>query len=140
MNNKLSKYLDPIITLFFLVGVFLLTTRPLRDFDIWFHIKSGEILTQKGVFFYDVFSHSAAGRAWYPYEWLFQVSVYLVQQAFGFESIKYYIAGLMVIMIGAIFITLKKIIGVKTIPAIFVCLIFIVSVFEFITARPQIPA
>lgn len=46
----------------------------IAEYDIWWHIKAGEIITKwRMIPHYDIFSYTAAGRPWLYHEWLFQV-------------------------------------------------------------------
>lgn len=138
--NVIKKKLPLIIKAIFLIAVFLLTIVPLRDPDIWFHLKSGQILSERGLIFYDVFSNSASGRLWIPYEWLFQIAVYHFHTIFGFEAIKYLMAAIITLQIGALYAILRKIFNLDLKLTFVLCFFFMVSVFEQLTARPHIPA
>lgn len=137
--KALLKYPLVFEVIFFLI-IFCLATAPILDFDIWFHIKSGEIISQMGIIHYDVFSHSAGGRQWYPYEWLFQITVYFIQQIFGFESIKYFLASVVAIQIAIFYSILRYILSLNKLSSMLLSFFFFVSVYEFITPRPHIPA
>ncbi len=136
----LKKYWRLITLIIFFIGIYVASILPLRDFDIWFHLKAGEIFLQKGIIHYDVFSHSAQGREWFPYEWLYQVIVYFIQQFLGIEAIKYFNAGLVTLMIFFLYKIFKDIFKSDVLPAICVCLFFFSSIYEFFTARPHILA
>jgi tetratricopeptide (TPR) repeat protein len=46
----------------------------ISDFDIWYHLKTGElILSEKHIPFDDVFSYTASGKPWVVHEWLSEV-------------------------------------------------------------------
>ena len=62
----------------FLGFIFYWARLPLRDFDIWFHIKAGEYIAQHGVTFLEPFSYAAQGRQWIIFEWGFQLFVYFL--------------------------------------------------------------
>lgn len=121
----------------FFIVIFVITINPLRDFDIWFHLKSGEVFSQRGIIFKDVFSYSAQGRKWYPYEWLYQVIIYQFKQIFGFEAIKYFTALLYSLISLTIYITLRKLFKLKAYFAALLIFFFVASTFEFYAARPQ---
>ena len=78
-----KKYLSLSITVIFFLILFTLNISPVWDFDIWFHLKSGEIISQQGIIHHDVFAYTTAGREWFPYEWLFQVAYYQINHLFG---------------------------------------------------------
>lgn len=133
-----QKPLILILTFIFFIFIFSQSVLSLRDFDIWFHIKSGEIISQLGIIHYDVFSHSASGREWAPYEWLFQVFVYHFQNIFGFQAIKYLMAVVVTIHTGIIYLTLRKVFDLNRILSFSLSFIYLVSVYEFLTARPHL--
>lgn len=135
-----SKHWQKIAVAAFFLLVFFLVIVPLKDPDIWFHVKSGELMSERGIFFTDVFSFSAYGRAWAPYEWLFQVGVYWVQTLFGFEFIKYVMAAIVTVQIGIMYAILRRILRLSRIASCIFSFFYLVSVFEFFTARPQVPA
>ncbi len=60
------------------------TLSPIRNYDYWWHLKSGAlILRTGGVPRTDPFSFTAPGTPWIDHEWLFQVLLYLGHQALG---------------------------------------------------------
>ncbi len=137
--TSLKKYLPWIYELAFLGFIFHWARLPLRDFDIWFHIKAGEYIAQHGVTFLEPFSYSAAGRQWIIFEWGFQLFVYWLS-----------LIGLWIIppVIGIVtcilFYTLNRILRlvghVSTGTALFLSFFFFSSTFEFYTARPHVIA
>lgn len=139
MNYKLilPKLIPELV---FLSLIFFLTVVPMRDFDIWFHIKSGEIITKMGLIHKDVFSFTALGREWAPYEWLFQVISYYIQQVFGFDSIKYFMAGIITFQAAIFVLLFRKIFRLNLLISFALSFIFISSVYEFFTARPHVVA
>ncbi len=128
-----------LVVLFFVVLFFLAATPP-DSFDILAHIKIGEYITKKGIFSYDIFSHSAQGRTWYPYEWVFQVAVYQFKMIFGFDALRYLVGFFAVYMVGIIYLILRRIFKLQTIYSLVFCFFFFVMVDDFFTARPHIVA
>lgn len=110
------------------------------DYDLWFHIKSGEVFLQKGILFSDVFSHSALGREWIPHEWLFEIIVYLVQKFISFDAIKYFLAIFASLQALMIYLIARKVISLGFSSSILVSLFYFVSTYEFFTQRPHIVA
>src|SRR5450759_960668 len=140
---RISKYtisygIIALLIFFILIG--WLSVIPLNDYDIWFHLKSGEVIVQKGIIHYDVFSYNTAGREWFPYEWLFQVGVFLVQKYAGFQAIKYVTAAIITIMTALMYWIIKKIYSLPTLVSLAITFFYYVSVYEFFSARPHIPA
>ncbi|NOZ59360.1 MAG: hypothetical protein GXO66_07300, partial [Euryarchaeota archaeon] len=68
--------------------VILLAAEPVKNYDIWWHLKTGEIIYSTGeVPHSDPFSYTKAGEAWINHAWLSQLIFYLVYSASGFYGI-----------------------------------------------------
>jgi tetratricopeptide (TPR) repeat protein len=60
----------------------------IKDLDLWLHLRMGWWICHHGfVPGYDVLSGTIAGRLWVNHEWLFQVFVYQMQKAYGFNGL-----------------------------------------------------
>src|SRR5208283_5225753 len=60
----------------------------IKDLDLWLHLRMGEWISQhRFVPGYDVLSCTISGKPWVNHEWLFQVLVYQVFRAFGFDGL-----------------------------------------------------
>ncbi len=67
---------------------FLLALRKIENYDIWWHMKAGELTLQSGrILLEEAFSHTMAGAKWLPHEWLAEVFFYLVHQSGGLEGL-----------------------------------------------------
>jgi hypothetical protein len=56
----------------------LATLSPIRNYDYWWHLKTGALILEQGsVPRADPFSFTAQGTPWVDHEWLFQVGAYL---------------------------------------------------------------
>lgn len=78
MNKKTSPIalLYPLAIILLSVG---LSLRPIADYDIWWHLKTGEVIWNlKEILRYDIFSYSAFGAPWINHEWLSQIILWLV--------------------------------------------------------------
>jgi hypothetical protein len=59
------------------------------DADLWSHIHYGQIMLRTGhLIRADIFSYSASGRRWIDHEWLSEVVMALVYNAFGIAGLK----------------------------------------------------
>lgn len=82
MNNQPSLVSLPLstllkITLFFAIALFCF--RPIADYDVWYHLKTGEWIARHGrVPKEDPFSFTKQGQRWVAHEWLSQLSMYAV--------------------------------------------------------------
>ena len=60
----------------------------IKDLDLWLHLRMGHWICQHGfVPNYDVLSATISGKPWVNHEWLFQVLIYQVYQAVGFDGL-----------------------------------------------------
>lgn len=126
-----------IIEVLFLIFIFFASQLPLRDFDIWFHIKTGElILNLQAIPRTESFSYSAAGREWTTFEWLFQVIIYLISQI-GLWAIPPFISFFIVIEYFFFLRILGYIFRLSLLPRLLLAFGFWVSTYEFNTARPH---
>jgi len=59
-----------------------------KDLDLWLHLRMGYWISHHGfVPNYDVLSCTISGKPWVNHEWLFQVLVYQMQKAYGFDGL-----------------------------------------------------
>ncbi len=77
------------LTLAMLFGLITFTSSlEIKDLDLWLHLRMGWWISHHGfVPNYDVLSCSISGKPWVNHEWLFQVLVYQVQKAYGFNGL-----------------------------------------------------
>jgi hypothetical protein len=69
----------------FLIVFALDFIRP-TDIDVWWHLKTGELIAQTGtVPLADTFSYTALGRSWVAHEWLWELGVYLLTRLGGYR-------------------------------------------------------
>lgn len=62
--------------------------KALGDGDTLWHIKFGDLILQRGeLITYDIFSHTAAGKAWTSHEWLAEVLMAAVHRAAGLPGV-----------------------------------------------------
>ncbi len=80
------------------LGLFAMTARNVTDPDVWWHLKTGELIAEtKTVPHSDPFSYTRSGQPWVAHEWLTELGMYQLQRVAGFESL---------ILIFAAFLTL----------------------------------
>ncbi len=102
----IDSFAGIMLVLAFVVLVIFSANLEIKDFDLWFHIASGNyILHMKEIPSVDVFSCTIAGKPWINHEWLFQVLVYPVYKAFGIDGL----VDLKVILVTMIFFVLLRI-------------------------------
>ena len=135
---KISNRTFVIIAAIFLVAVFLLTLKPLADYDTGYHLRTGEyVVTHKTVPLYDIFSYTASGARWIAHYWLSDVIFYEVDHVFGDWGLIVFVS--LVAML-TYFIILKltwEKIGKRILPLI-LFFIFSYLTLELWVVRPQI--
>lgn len=122
----------------FFISLYLLALVPIHDFDIWFHIKSGEVIAQSGIVRTDVFSYSAPGKELVSYEWLFQLGAYWVDHLFGLSGIIHVTAGISTIVLLLVFYISRYVFGISILSAALSTYFYFVWIFEFVTPRPYL--
>jgi hypothetical protein len=67
-----------------LVLALVTTLSPIRNYDYWWHLKTGALVVERGeVPRSDPYSFTAAGTPWVDHEWLAQVAMFLVHRSTG---------------------------------------------------------
>lgn len=73
---------------FLLLLVFLGSIFPITDNDVWWHLKTGQLIVQEQrIPAVDPYSFTINGRPWVTFEWLSQVVLYLVYAAAGLSGL-----------------------------------------------------
>lgn len=79
-----SRWLDFAIPCAFALN----TLFPVGNLDIWFHLKTGQLIYQTGkIPITDPFSYTAFGNPWINHEWLFGLGAYLLYAASGLPGL-----------------------------------------------------
>jgi hypothetical protein len=66
------------------VVAFLLGCTPMSDFDVWWHLRTGQLILETGhVPRLDPFTYTNAGRAWTDVYWMYQVGIALLYRLGG---------------------------------------------------------
>ena len=93
------------VLLFGLIAVsgFLFGLHKITDSDTLWHLKAGQLVLEQGPPHVDSFSFRTAGREWIDKDWLFQLSIYLVNRLFDFKGLSV-LAGLMIALAWVLFL------------------------------------
>lgn len=138
--GKYKKYLPQILGVIAFLSIFYFSTPISPDFDVWFHIKSGEIISKMGIIHHDVFAYTTTGRVWTPYEWLFQVIIYRINEFTGMMGVKIFTATIATLIVFGVYKILRNIFNLNLYLSLIFSFIFYASTQEFYTSRPQIMA
>lgn len=77
----------------FLGAIFLFSLNQLKEFDAWFHLKTGEYIVKNFTIpTQDIFSYTAAGRPWVMHSWLAEVIFYLIYLVGGLGGLIIFVA------------------------------------------------
>lgn len=121
----------------FFVCVFALGMNKITDFDVWYHIKTGEyILSHHVIPHRDIFSYTTK-EPWITHEWLSQVIFYLVHKTGGFRLIILFRA----MMLCLIFYCVFRMVAQRTSAAstqIFIMLLCVIASAGSFLERPQL--
>ncbi len=90
------------IVLFF-AALFITGIAPTIDPDMWWHLKTGQLILQKGIPSADVFSFTVLGREWTAHEWLSEVILWLIFRNGGLQGIIFWTALLSFLTFGLVY-------------------------------------
>jgi hypothetical protein len=67
----------------------------LRDSDIGWHIRNGQLILQThAITRTDPFSSTMAGQPWFAWEWLYDILIAVIHQVFGLNGVVFYSAAI----------------------------------------------
>ena len=110
--------------------------RPVSDPDIWWHVRTGQLILDSGVPHVEPWAYTALGRPWVPTSWATDVVLALLRDGFGWSGIvafKLVLSGLLLLSLGRL---LFKATGGPAALVIFTLVTLVVS--PFFSERPQL--
>jgi hypothetical protein len=70
------------------LGLFTMAARGVTDPDVWWHLRTGQLMLQNHSFFHtDPYSFTRFGAPWINHEWLSQVLMFVVFRVCGFGGL-----------------------------------------------------
>ena len=70
------------------VGLFTMTARSVTDPDVWWHLRTGQLMVQQhAVFHSDPYSFTRAGQPWVDHEWMSQLFIFGIYRLAGFGGL-----------------------------------------------------
>ena len=69
------------------IALFAMGVRETLDPDLWWHLRTGELVLQSGVPRTDSFSFTFLGEPWVAHEWLSDLIMWLIYEASGFAGL-----------------------------------------------------
>jgi hypothetical protein len=75
-------------TVILALGLFAMAARNVTDPDFWWHLKTGQLITQNHKLFYaDPFSSTRSGQPWINHEWLPDLMIFTAYRASGIRGV-----------------------------------------------------
>src|SRR6266436_2380130 len=86
MTNLLSTRRVFVVVL--ALGLFTLAARGIADPDVWWHLRTGQLMLQNHSLFHsDPYSFTRFGQPWINHEWLSQILLFGLYRVFGFGGL-----------------------------------------------------
>ncbi|MGC8838558.1 MAG: hypothetical protein ACP5UM_09090 [Anaerolineae bacterium] len=116
-------------------GIFAMALRPAADWDMWWHLRSGEAIVQaRAIPLTDPFSHTRFGHPWVDQSWLAQVGLYGLYRLGGFGALALGLACAVVATFALVFWTSPGHLYVRAVGVLLAALASAV----FWSVRPQV--
>jgi hypothetical protein len=126
------------ILLLFSMTLGSLAPRLLNDSDVGWHIRNGQLMLRTGsVTRVDPFSSSMAGKAWYAWEWLFDLAVGGIHELAGLNGVVFFAAFIIALTFALAFKLALRLGGSVTVTLVLIVLAFCASIIHLF-ARPHI--
>ena len=117
------------------VAIFAMAIRQPADTDTWWHLKSGQLMWEKGeVLRTDPFSHTVFGQPWIDHGWLVQIVLWPIYQALGLAGLALILAAIVTV---AFWLVFRQCAGKPFVAALAVLLAAVASSVIW-SIRPQI--
>ena len=108
-----GRYIRYFLTAATLLFVFFLSFLKIEDYDIWYHIKTGEYIVKNlSIPTTDIFSYTAFGHRWVTHEWLSEVIFYLFTAAAGVNNLVFFKAAMITAVFGSYLFFLRNRVGI----------------------------
>jgi hypothetical protein len=117
----------------FIIALFAMAVRETLDPDLWWHLRTGEFILQKGIPRQDIFSFTVNDHPWITHEWLAQLFMWLVYLAGGLPGLMVIFALLIAFAFGLVYLTCEG----RPFLAAFVALLAAIASAIVWGARPQ---
>ncbi|MFN8710277.1 MAG: hypothetical protein ACK526_10940 [Planctomyces sp.] len=96
---------DRMIPILLFIVTFVMCCFPLRDLDFWWHLRTGELILERGMVpFKDCFTYMDSSQPWIDMHWGFQILIVFIHRTFGVNGV---IIGKALLYTAAVFIGWK---------------------------------
>jgi hypothetical protein len=87
-----------IFVVILVLGLFVLAARNVTDPDVWWHLRTGQLIIQNHRLFHaDPYSFTRAGHLWVDHEWLSQIFIYALYRVAGWGGLITGFAGIIAV-------------------------------------------
>ncbi|MEX2247250.1 MAG: hypothetical protein WEC75_11240 [Dehalococcoidia bacterium] len=107
------------------------------DNDFWWHLKTGELIFDRGLIRHDPYSWTAGGHSWVTHEWLSELVIYSVQSTMGYLA-NVLLFGLVASAALGTMYALGRLRGAGTKPLVVLTLVSVSVLASFMAVRPQL--
>ena len=77
-----------VFVMIFAIGLFAMAARNVTDPDVWWHLRTGQLILQNhAVFHSDPYSFTKFGQPWVNHEWLSDVIIFVVYRTAGWAGL-----------------------------------------------------
>ncbi len=100
--NNISAGFRNLVFVVTLLLVFLMASRTPLDSDLWWHLRSGQVMTETGrPLLTDAFSFTRMGETWVNHSWLSEVKIFGIYRYAGWTGLSAWM-GLLAVLVGGI--------------------------------------
>jgi len=118
-------------------GIFLAgAARSLADPDVWWHVRTGQLILDEGIPRSEPWAFTALGRPWVPTAWLSDVIFALVQDVLGWRGLIVAKVALSAALLIALGRQVFRVAGGRVAAPVFVLAAIVLS--PFLSERPQL--
>jgi hypothetical protein len=102
--------LPSVVDLVFIRMFYNVIRRPLSDLDVWWHLKTGELIAAGGgaIPKVNLYSFTAPLSPWVTHEWLSQVVLYGIFSLFGWNGLLFFRSLVFATMIVVVYRTMTR--------------------------------
>ena len=116
-------------------AVGLIAAQPLADPDVWWHLRTGELIVEQGWVSRDPWSFASA-NPWQLHEWLSEVVMYAAYAAGGYAGVVALVFGIVAALVGVLAWSCRRV--ADPVSAYVVALVACVAIVQGLGARPQL--
>ena len=135
---RAARIAAEVLTLAVVFGLLLVyTARSHYEIDVFWHVRTGEWIVQHGTLpAVDTFSAVAPDRPWTPFQWLYEVLVYGLDELGGLTLLRWSHAVLYLVGFALLYLAVRRVL--RPVPALFVLLFLIVLLEDRFRVRPEV--